>query len=230
MPTRDARRLPVNRAVRRTAHEIVRETLREAIISGAIAPGTRLVLTDVAKELNVSVTPVREAMRDLATDGLIQLDAYRGAIVRTISMTEAREVFEMRVLLEPEAARRAARNLSDSQLDELSAIQAEMNDMEDIGRWVELNRRLHHTINAAAGSHLLAQTLERLEETTTAYVALTMRAGTDDVARANTQHHDLIAALRERDGDWAADEVRRHLRHSLRLIELAQQAEERAAE
>jgi DNA-binding GntR family transcriptional regulator len=225
MPRRDARRLPVSRAVRRTAHEIVRKTLREAIVSGAIAPGTRLVLSDVAKELNVSVTPVREAMRDLATDGLIQLDAYRGAIVRTISMTEAREVFELRALLEPEAARRAADNLTDAQFEELSAIQAEMDEVDDISRWVELNRRLHHMINAAAGSQLLAQTLERLEETATAYVALTMRAGSDDVARANVQHHDLIEALERRDGDWAADEIRRHLRHSLRLIEAAQATE-----
>jgi DNA-binding GntR family transcriptional regulator len=221
MPSGDAPRLPVDRAVRRTAHEIVRKTLREAIVSGAIAPGTRLVLSDVARELNVSVTPVREAMRDLATDGLIQLDAYRGAIVRSISVEEAREVFEMRALLEPEAARRAARNLTDAQLDVLSAMQAEMDDVHDISRWVELNRHLHHLINAACGSRLLAQALERLEETATAYVAMTMRAGTDDIARANVQHHDLIAALQRRDGDRAAEEVRRHLRHSLRLVESA---------
>jgi DNA-binding GntR family transcriptional regulator len=66
---------------RRTAHEYVRNSLREGILRGSLVGGTRLVQSEIASELEVSTTPVREALRDLATEGLVQLDAHRGAVV-----------------------------------------------------------------------------------------------------------------------------------------------------
>ena len=89
---------------RQTAHEWVRESLRRDILNGLYSPGDPLKQTEIAARLDVSVTPVREAMRDLATEGIVVIDPQRVARVRSLHESEAREVNEIRALLEPLAA------------------------------------------------------------------------------------------------------------------------------
>src|SRR5690349_18480778 len=109
-------------AGRKTAHEYVKDSLRQAILRGAIPGGTRLVQADVASELQVSTTPVREALRDLATEGLIRLDPHRGAIVSQLSYGEAVEIQQICKLLEPEAMRQAALAITDDTLKQAHAL------------------------------------------------------------------------------------------------------------
>lgn len=203
---------------RRTAHQMVRDTIRHAILDGALAAGTRLVQAEIAEQLQVSTTPVREALRDLATEGLVKLDAHRGAVVHSISLEEVEEIYDLRTLLEPEAVRRATNNLSDGQLAELATLQHAMDGEQDPVRWTELNRAFHRQIVAMAGSTRLAETLHRLEDIAALYVGVALRSSEVELNSGNAQHHDLLQALEDRDGDRGAQVISEHLQHTLDVV------------
>lgn len=101
---------------RQTAHQFTLDVLRTAILDGSLPAGTPLVQTDIAQQLDVSTTPVREALRELSAEGLVRVDAHRGAVVQGLSIADIREIFEVRLLLEPEVFRRATHNLSDDEI------------------------------------------------------------------------------------------------------------------
>src|SRR3990172_11947171 len=94
-------------ATRQTAHEFVRGVLRRAILNGELASGSRLVQAELAAMLDVSTTPVREALRDLATEGLVQFDPHRGAIVSELSSEDVHAISAFRTVLDPLALGRA---------------------------------------------------------------------------------------------------------------------------
>src|SRR5665213_132940 len=137
---------------RLTAHEIVRETLRGAILRGDLPGGTRLVQSELAVQLNVSNTPVREALRDLASDQLIRFHPHRGAVVRKLDIDELREIYEIRKALEPLAIRLAASRITGKQLKEASDLQARMDKETDPCAWVEKNRKFHALLESTARS------------------------------------------------------------------------------
>lgn len=85
----------------RTAQENVLQYLRHAIVSGRLPPGTRLVQAELAATLNISVTPIREALRELGAIGLVDLDPFRGAVVHTPTLAELEDIFEIRAALLP---------------------------------------------------------------------------------------------------------------------------------
>src|SRR5215211_2717340 len=91
----------------RTAQERVVETLRHAILGGVLEPGTPLILSELSERLGVSRTPIREAMRELAAEDLVDFDSYRSAVVHTPTLEEAREIYELRLALDPIAVRKA---------------------------------------------------------------------------------------------------------------------------
>ena len=135
---------------RRTAHEIVRDTLRHAILNGSLPGGSRLVQADIAAQLNVSTTPVREALRDLTSDGLVQFDPHRGAVVYQIDMGELKEIYEIRKALESLAIRLAASRITNEQLGEVTALQRNMVKEQDPAVWLTKNWKFHSLLEAAA--------------------------------------------------------------------------------
>jgi len=203
---------------RRTTHQFVRETLRQAILSGALAGGTRLVQADVAAQLDVSTTPVREALRDLVADGLILFDPHRGAIVRELDMTELVEVYEIRKALEALAIRRAAERITDQQLAAAKVLQDKMDVETDSVAWADLNRQFHALLEDAAGSPRLVAITKSLQDTAAIYVAHSIKVEPKRIKAGNREHKALIAALRGRDGDRAAQVLVEHLDHTLGLI------------
>ena len=196
---------------RRTAHEYVRDTLRRAILSGVLRGGTRLVQAEIAAQLNVSTTPVREALRDLAADGLIRFDPHRGGIVPELDRSEVREIYEIRELLEPYAIRRAAQRISEQELAEAEALQEAMEREADPGAWAELNWRFHGLLLRAAGSQRLQAIVKSVQDAAALYVAHSLKLYPMRIEQANAEHRSLLAALRRRDPEAAADVVLRHL-------------------
>lgn len=211
---------------RRTAHEMVRETLRRVILEGTLPAGTHLVQAEIAEQLRVSTTPVREALRDLVTEGLVELDPHRGAVVHSTSLDEVVEIYDLRGLLEPEAVRRAAANLTEEELGELEALHKAMDAEQDPVQWTELNRTFHRQVVAAAGSARLAETLHRLEDVAALYVGVALRSGQVQLDAGNAQHHELVQALRARDHDRAASVIAQHLQHTLEVVREAASTEE----
>jgi DNA-binding GntR family transcriptional regulator len=204
---------------RRTAHQMVRDSLRLAILDGTLRAGARLVQADIAVRLNVSTTPVREALRDLASEGLIRLDAHRGAVVRDTSLAEVREIYLLRRLIEPEAVTIAVQTMSPETRAALEALQSEMDNVADLGHWVALNREFHRVLNGAAGLDRLAEILNHLDDNAAVYVNLALRANADHRDATNRHHQRLLEACRDGDGEGAAKLVVEHLQQTLTTIE-----------
>jgi DNA-binding GntR family transcriptional regulator len=204
---------------RRTAQEQVVENLRHAILGGLLAPGTPLVLSELSERLGVSRTPIREAMRDLAAEGLVDFDSYRSAVVHTPTVEEAREIYELRLTLDPLAVHKAVAQITAEELDEAQAIHREMLETDDVGRWVELNRNFHGLLLDAARSPRLTRTLTELRNSAAMQVALSLKARSSEIKRSNHDHEEILGAFRDHDAARAEELTARHLHRTLELIE-----------
>lgn len=209
----------------RTAHEFVCRVLRQGILSGQLPGGTRLVQTYIAAELGMSTTPVREALRDLVSEGIIRLDAHRGAVVREIDISDVREVYELRKLLEPFAVRHAVKLIAPEQLNDLADLCHRMEDAEDPAEWLQLNREFHTLLIEEARRPRLTAILKSLADTVAAFVALAVHSDPRLPSTAWQEHTEILDALRRGDADRASDVTRQHLESTLdALEELSQRA------
>ncbi|WP_298461594.1 GntR family transcriptional regulator [uncultured Cellulomonas sp.] len=189
----------------------MRDRLRVAIFDGTYPPGAKLVQTEIAGRLGTSVTPVREAMRDLIAEGLISFDPHRAATVRALDVDEAIEIHELRLALEPIAARRAAERVTADDLDGLRALEQDMERAGDHQAWLEANRAFHLAVIDAARSPQLAAILENLRQISAFYLAALVRSSGGDRARSARDHRDLVEALAAHDGDRAAAIMTAHI-------------------
>jgi DNA-binding GntR family transcriptional regulator len=196
---------------RRTAHQLVRDTLRRAILTGQVAGGERLVQADLAQQMRVSTTPVREALRDLAAEGLIRLDAHRGAIVHSPTHAEVEEIYRLRQLLEPEIVQLAITHITEDDLTEAAGILDVADSEQDPVAWIDLNHRFHRVFTQAAKSPRLAAIVESLQDSATLYILVALTRGTRGFEEANAQHRRLLEAVRERDVDAARSTILDHI-------------------
>ena len=146
--------------------DIVYTTLRDAIRSGLLKPGDRLMEIQVAKELGVSRTPVREASRRLEAEGMVVMVPRRGTYVSSMSLRDINDVFEIREALETLAAGLAAERITDEELDELERIMVTMDEMVQQGKLDELvamDIRFHEQIYAASRNVKLVNILSNLK-------------------------------------------------------------------
>jgi DNA-binding GntR family transcriptional regulator len=203
---------------RRTAHELVRDTLRQAILTGVMTGGTRLVQADIAAQLGVSTTPVREALRDLAAEGLIRMDPHRGAVVHELDVEELRELYDIRLALEPLAVRRAAELIDDEQLATAQAIQTRMDTETDPVAWVALNFEFHAVLERAAGRRRLSSLIRSIQDAATSYVGHAVQVDPGRISEGNREHHALLEAVAERDSRLAGDILAEHLRGTLGAV------------
>jgi DNA-binding GntR family transcriptional regulator len=203
----------------RTAQERVEEVLRQAILRGELGPGEPLVLEDLSAELGVSRTPIREAMRALSSEGLVDMDSFRSAAVHTPTVEEAREIYDLRLLLDPVAVRRAVEWITAEELDTAQAIHETMLATDDLGEWVDANREFHRVLQQAARSDRLSTIIDSLRNSAAMQVALSLKAKSSQIAQANADHEQILRAFRARDVDAAVRLTEEHLRNTLEVIE-----------
>jgi DNA-binding GntR family transcriptional regulator len=189
------------------------EYLRGQILTGEFAAGERLGEVELAGELAMSRTPVRQALLRLAGEGLVEVAPNRGARVIVRSERELEHVFELRARLEGLAALQAATRASDQQiemLDELAeqiGVHAEKREMAMV---TELNARFHGTLVEIADSATLATSVAGLVHVSV--LARTHSSFDDAALRRSVAHHrEIVAALRAHDGEWAESVMRSHL-------------------
>ena len=204
-----------------TAHVYVRETLREAILNGTLPGGTRLIQADLAAQLDVSNTPVREALRDLAGEGLVVFDPHRGSRVRSLDLDEVRELYEMRIALEPLMVRRVMATISPEQLDRAEELCHQLEKTTNFAEWSELNREFHSLLALPEKSSRLATVLSGLRDSSSMYVAISLGANSERIAESNTEHAQLIEYYRTRNTRRAVAMTVQHLRATLTDIEAA---------
>lgn len=203
---------------RRTAHELVRDTLRRAIFSGLLTGGTHLGQAEIATQLAVSTTPVREALRDLAADGLVRIDPHRGAVVHDLDHDDLREIYEIRSALEPLAIRRAARHITVDELAAAGDLLDRMDREKDPAAWLELSWAFHALLGLASRSPRLFSLVTSAQGSTARYVGESMKAHPERLAEATAEHRALVDALSGRDGDTCAKLVAAHLQRTLDLL------------
>lgn len=190
--------------------------LREAIVNGRVKPGDRLKERQICEDLNISRTPVREALRRLAADGLVQLEPRRGGVVTQLSRDEASEIFSLGALLESHAARLAASRARASELALLKEkLQAMTQVLEDCGEnhhtdYMNLDHEFHEHILTMAASRRLAAML-RLTVGLPVLVKAFTSYSNDDLQRSLQQHHTIADAISSGDPDWAEAAMRSHV-------------------
>ena len=180
------------------------EKLFHAIEIGEIEPGERLLEIELAKRFGVSRTPIREAIRKLESEGIIQHLPRVGAVVRHLGQPEIVELYEMRIVLEATAAEMAAQHASSAELATLDALNSDMLDASANPNTVaQVNRQFHFCIVEAARNQFLTHCYHDLSNA----LMLLGKTTLDTKQRIDhvySQHADIIIALRERDGIAAA--------------------------
>lgn len=204
----------------RTTHEYVRDVLRRAVLNGELAGGTRLVQAEIASSLNVSTTPVREALRDLAAEGLIHFDPHRGAVVQEMTADELVEIYSIRRVLEPMALRRAARNMTKEELQELRALHDGMVSEPRPDAWVDHNREFHMTMYEPADSPRLLAIIRGLEDASIMNVGTSLNAVPGVREEAVRDHDRILTALENDDLEGAVAAIQDHLTLSLRAMNI----------
>lgn len=200
------------------ANDRVLSTLRRGITGGYLVGGTRLVQPVIAEALGVSTTPVRQALRQLVVEGLVQVDARGGAVVHELSRSELVEVYELRKLLEPIAVVQAAKEATAESLVEAVELMMEMHQVENAVEWAELNARFHVVIERASGNLRLASILRQLHALSSLYVTHSLLSEPTRVERGNAEHQNILEAIIAQDTDAAGDAVLRHLEGTLRTL------------
>lgn len=201
----------------RSLTQIVVARLRDGIFRGEFPPGSRLNIAELATQYNVSSVPVREALRNLETEGLVEIRVNRGAIVRELSRNEVRELYLIRFPLELLAAIEASRHANAKNLRPLEAILEEMDDTT-IGseKWHELHGRFHDELNLLAGLQHLSQMIHVLRGQMRPY-SRTYLEDAEHLAAAQVEHYQLIKALRDGDETAIKRIIREHLHRPARL-------------
>jgi DNA-binding GntR family transcriptional regulator len=182
-------------------HEAIFQKLRSLLVEGTIPPGSKLNERELAESLNVSRTPIREAIRRLAADGLVELITNRGAIAVQLSKTDVIHTFEVIAQLEAYSGELAAQNITDATLSELEALQYEMMASyarRDLSSYYKLNLRIHSLINQAANNPVLSQLFSQVNAR---IEALRFRSNKDGIKweKAVQEHQEMIDALKARD-------------------------------
>lgn len=201
-----------------TAHEFVYDTLRRAILSGALPGGARLVQADIANQLSVSTTPVREALRDLAAEGLVVFRSHIGAVVRELDFEELIELYDIRKALEPLAIRRAAASITPEELASAAALVRAMEQESDPGAWAALNRTFHGLVEEAAHAAFIMSVLKGVQDVAAIYVAHSLLRDPGRIASGNKEHRAMLDALSRGDGDTAAEVLVEHLNSTLQAV------------
>ena len=182
-----------------TIVDLVRDALRSSIIRGDLPAGSSLVQTEIATQLNVSTTPVREAMRDLAGEGLITLDSHRIGTVRGLDWDEMVEIVELRRAIEKVALKRAMANIKEEELAAARSLADQLSREEDLGSWVQLNSRFHIVFHRATRTKRLGTMLAALEAAGGVFVAQAQRLHPELRRRAIVDHYALLDAFEARD-------------------------------
>ena len=212
---------PVSLSVRREAlHKAVAARLRDLIVEGILEPGTRLNERMLCLRLAVSRTPLREAYKVLAAEGLVELLPNRGARVARMSIGDIQCTFEVMSALEGLSGEIACRHITDPEIQQIRALHFEMlacHARRDLPGYYRLNHSIHDAINLAARNPVLTQTYQQINAR---MQALRFRSNFehDKWDIAVREHGEMLERLMAREGVRLGDLLRRHVLHKCAVV------------
>jgi DNA-binding GntR family transcriptional regulator len=198
------------RVRKQSSHELVADVLREAITTGVLRANQPLPQDEIAAQLRVSHIPVREALRQLQSEGLVTYQANRGATVTSLSADEIREIYEIRAILETAAIRDATPRLESSQINRAEAILDAAEAAIDGAAWGSHDVDFHQLIYHLEGRPRLRELIEGLLRRVDRYW-LSHGLMLKHRAEFEAEHRALLGAIRARNANAAAELLQRHL-------------------
>jgi DNA-binding GntR family transcriptional regulator len=198
----------------------VYELLRAGLVAHEYEPGTRLVESEIARQLSVSQAPVRDALRRLSHEGLVLQIPRRGSFVAEVSTDGARDAYELRAALEVFAVHGALEHLTEDLLRDLDAHIAEMHeaaDTDDMSAFVDADVRFHKTVWEASANSLLPRAWALVEPAMRNLTSVSNRLLFHDLAEIANTHHPLVDGLRRRD-PAVGELFRDHALHVWRVL------------
>jgi len=205
---------------RRTLHSEIVDQLREMIVSGELGPGQKIPEKALCERFDISRTPLREALKALAAEGMIELLPQRGARVVTITDEELQELFPIIASIEALAGELACANVDEAQLQAIRGMHEAMIEAYAASRSLEysrLNRGIHFAIFEAAGNASLLALYRNLE-LRIRNIRHTVRQAPSDWQEAVSDHEAILEALTRRDGERLAKVMRQHVMNTARTV------------
>lgn len=200
----------------RSLTQIIVETLRERILDGTYRPGQRLNITDLATQFSVSPVPVREALRNLETEGLVEFRLNRGVVVRELSAAEVRELYLLRAPLEALAATEAVRGVSAQSIRSLRTTLRQMKKARGTPEWHVLHNDFHHQICVLSELPRLIQLVEVLRGQMQPYAKLYL-SDLRHLEQAEAEHEQMLDLLEKRNASELSTLIKQHLRRPARM-------------
>jgi DNA-binding GntR family transcriptional regulator len=205
---------------RAALHVQVAQRLRQLLVEGRIAPGAKLNERELSERLNVSRTPLREAIKMLAAEGLVELLPNRGAVAVSLTEEDILHTFEVMAGLEAQAGELAAQRITEHELAEIQAMHFEMMaayTRRDLSTYYTLNARIHSAISAAARNPVLTQVYQQVNAR---LQALRFRSNQDGEKWKNAmnEHEKMIEALAAHDGGAMRQVLLSHLRNKRDVV------------
>ncbi|TLM66618.1 MAG: GntR family transcriptional regulator [Deltaproteobacteria bacterium] len=203
------RRKPIER--HQTLREKILETIRDAILRGALKPGERVSEPELAERFGISRTPIREAFRQLESEGYLEVIPRKGAVVASLSERDVVEFYAIKSILEGHAARIAAERLSDRDIERLEAINAKLQQIAadgDVKSFFRVHDEFHDLFIKASGNDKLAELITQLVlKFNRLRLASLSQPGRMEISVQ--EHRKIIEAFRQHDGERAENLVRR---------------------
>ena len=199
----------------------IANSLKEEILSGKYPPGVRIRQEDIAEQFGASRSPVREALRILEADGLINLVAHTGAWISHLSLSECEEMYQLRERIEPLLLRLSIPHMTESIIAELQDLVLQMEATTDVETFLKLDRKFHLLSYSKAETVLVGEMVNRLWNTTQHYRrAYSQMMASTSFKPAHYEHHLLLTSIAKRDVDDAERILFGHIRRT--RLELAQ--------
>ena len=211
---------PIRLDTYKPLRDVVSEALRQAIREGVLQPGERLMEIQLADELGVSRTPIREAIRKLELEGFVVMVPRRGTYVADISLKDVVQVFEIRSALEELAAGLAAERITPDELEELERILVEINDYiarDDFDKIVDADIRFHGILYKASRNNRLVDILRNLREQMLRFRSISMHYP-GRLAATWEEHRQLVECIANRTRTQARKIAKKHMENSERTL------------
>ncbi|MBP2643921.1 MAG: rspR 3 [Firmicutes bacterium] len=200
--------------------EVVSEALREAIVNEILKPGERLMEIQLAEELGVSRTPVREAIRRLELEGFLVTVPRRGTYVSNLSIKDVNEVFEIRTALDVLAAELAAERITEEELEHMERLLVQISEYIDNGnvdKVVDADSEFHDILYQASRNDRLVGIINNLREQFTRFRTMSM-GYPGRLKNTLEEHRRLVEAIAQRDSDLAKEYAREHMENAEQIL------------
>ncbi len=196
---------------------VVYDNIKSAIVNGEIEPGTRLTETAVSEQMNVSSTPVREAFRRLASEGLVKIIPWRGVVVQEFSFQKLVEVYQCREALEVKAIQLAADQIDEPGIEKLKMLLEKSKVTNDYTEYTAINTTIHETLFEYANNNTLTNLIGQINDVIMhdRNVSSFSESRKDEIYE---EHKRIIHALENRNKDEAAIAMKKHVENGFKYI------------